>query len=235
MKAWICFKQPTPKVQGTDMPHHFTVCTSALGVPGHLESNVYLSQLQPGLNWPSQSFFLTKFRSGSLCKYLLYLFVWLRWVLVATCGVFYWGTDAPVVALGISCSAARGSLVPLLLLLLSLQSCPTLCNPIDGSPPGSPIPGILQARTLQWVAISFSKAWKWKVKVKWLSSVRLSDPMDCSLPGSSIHGVFQARVLEWGAIAFSGIKPMSPALQSGFLTTGPWGKSQLRQCLTLCI
>ena len=55
----------------------------------------------------------------------------------------------------------------------SLQSCPTLCNPIDGSLPGSPIPGILQARTLEWVAISFSNAWKWKVKVKSLSRVRL--------------------------------------------------------------
>ena len=54
----------------------------------------------------------------------------------------------------------------------SLQSCPTLCNPIDGSPPGSPVPGILQARTLEWVAISFSNAWKWKVKVKSLSRVR---------------------------------------------------------------
>ena len=48
----------------------------------------------------------------------------------------------------------------------SLQSCPTLCDPIDGGPPGSPIPGILQARTLEWVTISFSNAWKWKVKVK---------------------------------------------------------------------
>ena len=56
----------------------------------------------------------------------------------------------------------------------SLQSCPTLCNPIDGSPPGSPVPGILQARTLEWVAISFSNAWKWKVKVKSLSLVRPS-------------------------------------------------------------
>ena len=55
----------------------------------------------------------------------------------------------------------------------SLQSCPTLCDPIDGSPPGSPIPGILQARTLEWVAISFSNAWKWKVKGKSLSLVRL--------------------------------------------------------------
>ena len=55
----------------------------------------------------------------------------------------------------------------------SLQSCPTLCDPIDGSPPGSPVPGIFQARTLEWVAISFSNAWKWKVKVKSLSCVRL--------------------------------------------------------------
>ena len=55
----------------------------------------------------------------------------------------------------------------------SLQSCPTLCDPIDGSPPGSPVPGILQARTLEWVAISFSNAWKWKVKVKSLSRTRL--------------------------------------------------------------
>ena len=55
----------------------------------------------------------------------------------------------------------------------SLQSCLTLCDPIDRSPPGSAVPGILQARTLEWVAISFSNAWKWKVKVKSLSCVRL--------------------------------------------------------------
>ena len=55
----------------------------------------------------------------------------------------------------------------------SLQLCPTLCDPIDSSPPGTPVPGILQARTPEWVAISFSNAWKWKVKVKSLSRVRL--------------------------------------------------------------
>ena len=77
----------------------------------------------------------------------------------------------------------------------SLQSCPTLCDPIDGSPPGSPIPGILQARTLEWVAISFSNAWKWEVKVKSLSRVWL-----LATPRTAAH---QARVLEWGAIAFS--------------------------------
>ena len=83
----------------------------------------------------------------------------------------------------------------------SLQSCPILCDLLDGSPPGSPVPGILQAGTLEWVAISFSSLWKWKVKVKLLSRVRLlatcptlSDPMECSPPGSSVHGIFQARV-----------------------------------------
>ena len=55
----------------------------------------------------------------------------------------------------------------------SFQLCPTLCDPINGSPPGSPVPGILQARTLEWVAISFSNTWKWKMKVKSLSHVRL--------------------------------------------------------------
>ena len=88
----------------------------------------------------------------------------------------------------------------------SLQSCLTLCDPRDGSPPGSPVPGILQARTLEWVAISFSNAWKWKVESESeaaQSCPTLRDPMDCSLPGSSIHGISQARVLEWVAIAFS--------------------------------
>ena len=55
----------------------------------------------------------------------------------------------------------------------SLQSCPTLCDPIDGSPPDSSVPGILQARTLEWVAISFSNVWKWEVKVKSVSHVWL--------------------------------------------------------------
>ena len=55
----------------------------------------------------------------------------------------------------------------------SPQSRPTLCDPTDGSPPGFPVPGILQARTLEWIAISFSNAWKWKVKVKSLSRVWL--------------------------------------------------------------
>ena len=86
----------------------------------------------------------------------------------------------------------------MLLLLLSRFSRVRLCNPIDGSPPGSPVPGVLQARTLEWVAISFSNAWKWKVKSEsevTQSCLTLRNPMDCSLPGSSVHGIFQARVL----------------------------------------
>ena len=85
----------------------------------------------------------------------------------------------------------------------SLQSYLTLCDPIDTSPPGSPVPGILQARTLEWVAISFSNARKWKVKLKSLSRVRLLE--------TSWNEAYQApppwdflgkRVLEWGAIAW---------------------------------
>ena len=67
----------------------------------------------------------------------------------------------------------RGRWIPAAAAAKSLHSCPTLCDPIDGSPPGSTIPGILQARALEWVAISFSNAEKWKVKVKSLSCIRL--------------------------------------------------------------
>ena len=80
-----------------------------------------------------------------------------------------------LLAVGTDCSS-RGcphSLAAAAAAAVSLQSCPTLCDPIDSSPPGSPIPEILQARTLEWVAISFSNAWKWKVKVKSLSCVWL--------------------------------------------------------------
>ena len=75
-----------------------------------------------------------------------------------------------------------------------------LYDPIDGSPPGSPIPEILQARTL---LLQYMKV-KSESEVA-QSCPTLSDPMDCSLPGSSAHGIFQARVLEWGAIALSKI------------------------------
>ena len=95
-----------------------------------------------------------------------------------------------------------------------LQLCPILCDPIDGSPPGSPVPGILQARTLEWAVISFSSAWKWKVKGKSLSHAAaaakslqscptLCDPTDGSPPSSPISGILQTRTLEWVVIAFS--------------------------------
>ena len=94
----------------------------------------------------------------------------------------------------------------------SLQSCPTLCNPIDGSPPGSAIPGILQATTLEWVAISFSNAWKWKVKVKSLSHVRLfTTPWTAAYQGPPSMGF--SRQEYW-----SGVPLPSPiAKQSKFI------------------
>ena len=96
----------------------------------------------------------------------------------------------------------------------SFQSCPTLCNPIDSSPPGSAVSGILQARTLEWVAISFSNAWKWKVKVKSLSHVwLLATPWTKAYQASPSMGFSRQEywsgvplpspVLEWVAIAFS--------------------------------
>ena len=95
---------------------------------------------------------------------------------------------------GITAAAAAAKL---------LQSCPTLCNRIDSSPPCSPVPGILQARILEWVAISFSNVREWKVKS--LSRVRLfTTPWAAAYQAPLVHGIFQARVLEWGAIAFSG-------------------------------
>ena len=83
----------------------------------------------------------------------------------------------------------------------SLQSCPTLCDPIDGSPPGSSVPGILQARILEWVAISFSNACM-HAKLLQLCPT-LCNPMDSSPPGFSVPGILQARILEWVAISFS--------------------------------
>ena len=86
----------------------------------------------------------------------------------------------------------------------SLQSCPTLCDHIDGSPPGSTVPGIFQARVTGVGCHFLLQCTKVKSESEVAQSCpTLSDPMDCSLPGSSIHGIYQPRVLEWGAIAFS--------------------------------
>ena len=82
------------------------------------------------------------------------------------------------------------------------QSCLTLCDPIDGSPPGSAVPGILQARTPQWVAISFSSAWKWKVKVKPLSRVRLfTTPWTAAYQAPLSMGF--SRQEYWSGVPFS--------------------------------
>ena len=98
------------------------------------------------------------------------------------------------------------ALILLLLLLLSRFSHVRLCDSIDGRPPGSPVPGILQARTLDWVAISFSNSLKWKVKVKSLSRVwLLANPWTAAYQALTSMEFFQARVLEWGAIAFSAL------------------------------
>ena len=83
----------------------------------------------------------------------------------------------------------------------SLQSCATLCDPMDGSPPGSSIPGILQARILEWVAISFSNACMHTKSLQLCAT--LYNPMDSSPAGSPVHGILQARILEWVAISFS--------------------------------
>ena len=118
---------------------------------------------------------------------------WISWVLHMLFPTQLWGRQTPYFPLVVGITHLSHIVnwppPPLLSCLLvqchaakSLQSCPTLCDPIDSSPPGSPVPGILQARTLEWVAISFSSAWKWKVTVKSLSRVRL-----CATPWTATH------------------------------------------------
>ena len=99
----------------------------------------------------------------------------------------------------------------------SLQSCPTLCDPRDGSPPGSPVPGIFQARVLEWGAIAFSSKighLHLNIFSEYVSAAAaaakslqlcptLCDPRDGSPPGSPVPGILQARTLEWVAISFS--------------------------------
>ena len=101
----------------------------------------------------------------------------------------------------------------------SLQSCLTLCDPVDSSPPGSPVPGILKARTLEWVAISFSNSWKWKVKVKSLSRVQLF-----AIPWTAAHqappSMGFSRQEYW-----SGVPLPSPVLSLGFPNNFPCIKS----------
>ena len=97
----------------------------------------------------------------------------------------------------------------------SLQSRPTLWDPIDGSPPGSPVPGILQARTLEWVATSFSNAWKWKVKVKSLSRVRLlATPWTAAYQAPPSMGF--ARQEYWSGLPLLSLTNLLSALKKNF-------------------
>ena len=101
---------------------------------------------------------------------------------------------------------------------------------MDGSPPGSAIPGILQARTLEWVAIFLLQCMEVKSKSEVTQSCpNLHDPMDCSPPGSSVHGILQARTLEWGAIAFSNNEFLHVLIY--LLPNLPWGEGSKKYFL----
>ena len=132
----------------------------------HLTSHSRMSGSRWVIIWVMKIFFVQFF-----CVFLPPLLNTFCFCYVHNMSVLYWAHLCMTCSLGISnfldeiAAAAAAA--------KSLQLCPTLCNPIAGSPPGSPVPGILQARTLEWVSISFSNAWKWKVKVKSLSCVRL--------------------------------------------------------------
>ena len=103
----------------------------------------------------------------------------------------------------------------------SLQSRPTLCDPIDGSPPGLP-PSLGFSRQEHWSGLPFPSPMQESESEVAQSSPTLSDPMDCSPPGSPVPGILQARTLEWGAIAFSNIYYAAAAAAS------------LQSCPTLC-
>ena len=121
----------------------------------------------------------------------------------------------------------------------SLQSCPTLCDPIDGSPPGSSVPGILQARTLEWVAISLSNACKWKVKVKSLSRAQL-----LATPWTAAHqappSMGFSRQEYWSGLALPSPKSDARKIHISFKERLPMYKPQLLSiivvhvCLCIC-
>ena len=120
----------------------------------------------------------------------------LEWIAVS----FSRGSSWPRDRTQVSCTAGRFFTIwATAASAKSRQSCPTLCDPMNVSPPGSPVPGILQARTLEWVAISFSNAWKWKVKGKSLSRVRL-----LATPWTAAHqappSMGFSRQEDWGGV-----------------------------------
>ena len=190
---------------------------------------------------------------GRLCRkwYLnSFIYLWLCWVfvaaprlfLVAMCRLLLWW----LLLLWSMGSRAWASVVVAAAAAKSLLSCPTLCDPMDGSPPGSPVPGILQERTLEWVAISFSNAWKWKVKVRslnhvwllatpWTTACQAPPSMGLSrqenwsgLPSPSpvvvAYGLNYSKAFECSWIRDQTCESVSPELSGRFFTTGPPGK-----------
>ena len=127
------------------------------------------------------------------CHFLLQMIFLTQGSNLSFLSVLHWPVSSLPLGPSVAAAAAK-----------SLQSCQTLCNPIDGSPPGSPVPGILQVRNTGVGCHFLLQCMKVKSESEVAQScLTLHDPMDCSPPGSSAHGIFQARVLEWGAIAFS--------------------------------
>ena len=139
------------------------------------------------------------------------MFFLIIWEQVTHIGLFYLLNSLLIHTYGLTAAAK------------SLQSCLTLCDPIDCSPPGSSVPGILQAIILEWVTNSFSNVWAQLCPI-------LCDPMDGSLLGSFVHGIFQQEY--WSGLQFStsedlpypGIKSVSSALSGRFFTNEPRGK-----------
>ena len=137
-----------------------------------------------------------------------------------------WGTVSPLHMNHQAAAAAK-----------SLQSWPTLYDPIDGSPPGSPSPGILQARTLGWVAISFSNAWKWKVKVKSLSRVRLLAALWTAAHQAPPSMGF-SRQENWSGVPLPSLEPSScrhPNIWACFPVSDHAGQRVCLACTVTCV
>ena len=141
---------------------------------------------------------------------------------------YSWGGEWGEVGKYALCALKTGSLFAAAA-AKSLQSCLTLWDPIDSSPPGSPVPGILQARTLEWVAISFSNAWKWKVKVKSFSRIRLlATPWTAAHQAPPSMGFFRQEC--WSGVALPSplalcICEHKLPLRAGNMETYPLGSS----------
>ena len=163
------------------------------------------------LSASQHSFYSCSYQYGH--KAAAFLFAPLSFFLTFFCtfiAFLYWNRAAQVVLVVKKTLPANAAAAA-----KSLQSCPTLCDSIDGSPPGSPVPGILQARTLEWVAISFSNAWKSKVKGKSLNRFRPSGtPWTAAHPAPPSMGF--SRQEYW-----SGVPLPSPVLSYDHLLL-PW-------------